>query len=407
MKLRITAPMCVYVLAFAGSLRAQTPDALHEMYESNHAFALRDAVAHTHSPLFYRGVVAESMNQVGLARKLLHAFVAENPYSKDAFDAHESLGNLYFRNGLYREAFVELEAAHAEKPDSADVNNMLPLFRVLAESPDMQVVQRKSTQLMRVGEDRSSLPVEINGKRVTYGFDTGAALSVMGEADARLLGMTLKKTATTLSESSGSGIPGVSLVVAQDLVIGGLHLRNVPFFVMQDTGEPFAEVPIGSRGLIGLPVLLAMQAVRWAPKGLFEFGPTERLKEPVTCNLLFHGVSPIVQAGVEDKVLTFSLDTGAVDTDLNESFAKKFPALVAAGEKESRSITGLGGSKKYDSVLLGPVVFRLAGRDVTLKAPHVFVSHSLGNWDGNLGNDILHQAKTVTLDFTAMGLSLE
>ncbi|HZL52052.1 MAG TPA: aspartyl protease family protein [Terracidiphilus sp.] len=407
MRLRVTAMMCVFVLACAGALRAQTPDALHEMYESNQAFALRDAVEHALPPLFYRGVAAESMNQVGLARKFLHAFIATNPHSKDAFDAHELLGNLYFRNGFYREAFAELEAAHAEKPDSADVNNMLPLFRVLAGSPDMQVVQRKSTRLMRVGEDRRSLPVEINGKQVTYGFDTGAALSVMGEADARLLGLTVKKTATKLSESSGSGVPGVSFAVAEDLVIGGLHLRNVPFFVMQDTGEPFVGVPVASRGLIGLPVLLAMQAVRWAPAGLFEFGSTARLKEPVTRNLLFHGASLIVQVGVEDKVLTFSLDTGAVDTDLNEGFAKKFPELVAAGQKESRAITGMGGSNKYDSVLLGPVVFRMTGRDVMLKAPHVFVSHSLGNWDGNLGNDILYQAKTVTLDFTVMGLSME
>ncbi len=407
MKLRMTATMCVFVLACAGALRAQTPDALHEMYESNQAFALRDAVEHVHRSLFYRGVAAESMNQVGLARKFLHSFIATNPHSKDAFDVHVLLGNLYFRNGLFREAFAELEAAHAEKPDSADVNNMLPLFQVLAESPDMQVVQRTSTRLMRVGEDHRSLPVEINGKQVTYGFDTGAALSVVGEADARLLGLTVKKTATKLSESSGSGVPGVSLAIAQDLVIGGLHLRNVPFFVMQDTGEPFVEVPVRSRGLIGIPVLLAMQAVRWAPGGLFEFGSAARLKEPVTRNLLFHGASPIVQVGVEDKVLTLSLDTGAVDTDLKEGFAKKFPELVTAGQNESRAITGIGGSNKYDSVLLGPVVFRLVGRDVTLKAPHVFVSHSLVNWDGNLGNDILYQARTVTLDFAAMGLSLE
>ncbi len=32
---------------------------------------------------------------------------------------------------------------------------------------------------------------------------------------------------------------------------------------------------------------------------------------------------------------------------------------------------------------------------------------ALGNFDGNLGNDILHQAKAVALDFKAMELQLE
>ncbi len=32
---------------------------------------------------------------------------------------------------------------------------------------------------------------------------------------------------------------------------------------------------------------------------------------------------------------------------------------------------------------------------------------ALGNFDGNFGNDILHQAKVVALDFKAMELELE
>jgi hypothetical protein len=110
---------------------------------------------------------------------------------------------------------------------------------------------------------------------------------------------------------------------------------------------------------------------------------------------------------VDGKPVTMTLDTGATDTDLNESFAKAFPDLVAKGKKESRPVTGYGGSITYDSVLLGPVTFAIGGMDVTLPAPHVLVSHSLGNYDGNLGHDILDQARAVTLDFHAMALTLE
>jgi tetratricopeptide (TPR) repeat protein len=207
------------------------------MFDSNQAFALRNAVEQGHAPLFYRGAVEESMNRLGPARKHLRAVLEAEPHSKDAEDAREMLANMEFRNGQYREALAEIEAARDERPDSADVNNMLPLFRALAEAPDMQVVRRKSTRLMRVGDNHRSLPVMIDGKEVTYGFDTGAALSVIGVSDARMLGLTLKHVDTKLSEASGTAVPGFDVAIAKDLAIGGLHLRSVPFFVLQDTQE--------------------------------------------------------------------------------------------------------------------------------------------------------------------------
>jgi hypothetical protein len=248
----------------------------------------------------------------------------------------------------------------------------------------------------------------VNGKQVEYGFDTAATLSLIGTSDAKLLGLKVSHVDTKLSEASGAAIPGFDLAVAKDVVIAGLHLRNVPFFVLQDTGEPFVHVPVGHRGLIGLPVLVAMKGVRWEPDaGQCAFGRGVRVKGSVTPNLLFHGVTPIVQVTAGGKSLVFSLDTGATDTDLNEGFAKALPEVVATGRKAVRAITGMGGSKDYDSVLLGPVVFRVGGLDVTLKSPHVFPTHSLGKFDGNLGNDILNQARAVTLDFRPMDIRLE
>jgi hypothetical protein len=384
---------------------AQTAEQLRAMMDSNHDFALRDAVERggTNVPVFYRGAIEESENKLNPARKDLGEAIHAAPHSKEAFEAVEMLGNMAFRNGQYREALVRIEQAHAEEPDSTDVNNTLPLFQELAESPDMKVLRRGNSRLKCTG----GLPVMVDGKQVTYGFDTGAALSVMGISDAKMLGLQVKHVATKLSEASGTAIPGFDLAVAKDVVIGNLHLQNVPFFVLQDTGEPFVHIPVGGRGLIGLPVLIAMQNLRWEPDRLCEFGPGAGVRGSSTVNLLFHGVTPIVQVSVNGKPLIFSLDTGAVDTDLNEGFAKALPDLLKAGQKETRAITGLGGSNNYDSVLLGPVVFRVGGLAVTLKSPHVFPSHSLGKFDGNMGNDILNQAKAITLDFKNMELRLE
>jgi predicted aspartyl protease len=391
-----------------GRLFAQTPEQYGALLDSNRLFALRDLVKHGSAPYFYRGAVEEAQNRSGPAIRDLWRAIGLDPHSKQAFEALEMLGNLNFREGKYREARDAAEQAHILDPNSADLNNMLPLLRSLADAPDMEVEGRGSRLQMRRDSDGSSgLPILINGKTVTYGFDTGAALSVMGTADAKMLGLAVKHVDMHLSEGSGTSIPGVDLAVAHDLVIGGMHWRNVPFFVLQDTGEPFVHVPIGSRGLLGLPVMITMGKFRWEPSGLFSFGSHVQSAKSAEQNLLFHGVTPIVQLRVKGKPLIFSLDTGAVDTDLNQGFATALPEIVEAGRKETRAITGMGGSNQYDSVLLGPVTFEIGGYDVTLSSPHVFPKHSLGSFDGNLGNDILKQAKAITLDFKRMSLQLE
>jgi predicted aspartyl protease len=392
-----------------GSARAQTVDELRAMPDANQTFALRDAVKSGHAPDFYRGAVEESENRDIAAKRDLEKVIRANPLGEESFEAHEMLANMDFRNGRYHDALMEAEVAHSVRPASADLNNELPLFRALAESPDMQMVERRHSrvEMKRESDGSRGLPVAIDGKEVTYGFDTGAALSVMGRSDAELLGLKVRHVKSNLGDSSGTAIPGFDIAFAADLAIAGLHLKNVAFFVLQDAGEPFVRVPVGSRGLIGLPVLIAMRRMRWSPDGWVEFGGGTRLKKSDLRNLLFNGTTAVVELRVEGKALTFSLDTGAADTDLNEGFAKALPDLVKAGTKESRAITGLGGSNQYESVLLGPIAFDVGGKKVMLPSPHVFPTHSLGKFDGNLGNDILKQATAITLDFETMTLELE
>ena len=118
--------------------------------------------------------------------------------------------------------------------------------------------------------------------------------------------------------------------------------------------------------------------------------------------------NPIVDVLVENKHLEFTLDTGAVDTDLNPEFAKALPSLMKSGTPEKRSIEGLGGKTEGSSVVLDSVTFEIGGRSVVLKPAHVFTEHGNGTWAaGNLGMDLLKQADVFTLDFGAMTLRLE
>lgn len=385
---------------------AETPDQLHAMFESDQYFALRDATVHAKAPLFYRGAVQASANRRKEAEKLLGKVIQAAPHSSDAYEAHGLLGNLYFRNGLYRESYRELQAESAEKPDAADVKNALPLIKALSEYPDQSVVKRRYSTLQVQGDH---LPASINGLDAKYIFDTGAAISVISDQEANRFGLTPRSVDTKLNEASGTDVTGLRIAVAKDLILGNLHLRNVAFIVLSDSREPFSEVPQNERGILGLPVLLAMRTLRWQPKGPFEFGFSPGPLHLPASNLLFHDNSAMVQAVSQSRPLEFTLDTGAKDTDLNPVFAAAFPDLLKqSGTPEVHSITGVGGSNSYDSVLLPSVTFQVGGRAVTLKPAHVYTKYGLTTWAaGNLGNDLLHQAQTITLDFHAMTLCLQ
>jgi hypothetical protein len=146
-------------------------------------------------------------------------------------------------------------------------------------------------------------------------------------------------------------------------------------------------MPQNRRGIIGLPILLAMQTVRWTPTGSFEFAFPAQDLDLRASNMLFHNSNPVIQVTVEGKHLDFTLDTGAVDTDVNPPFATALPELLKTGRPEKRLIGGLGGIDNYDSVLLQSVTFEIGGKNLTLKPTHVFTKHGNGTWAaGNLGS---------------------
>jgi predicted aspartyl protease len=344
---------------------------------------------------------------VQAAENDLHSIIHAAPHSENAYEAHDLLENMYFRNGMYRDAFNEITAALKERPDAGDAKSMIPIATALNELPPMTVTAMRPSTL-QIEPDSTFLPLKLDGKEAEFFFDTGAGISVLGESEAKELGLVTKAVDGKMGEASGQGVTGLRIALVADLVIGGLHLRNVPFIVIADSGEPWTQLPQRRREIIGLPVLLAMHTLRWTRKGSFEFGfPAQPLNE-TTCNMLFKNSSPVIDVHVEQKRLDFTLDTGAVDTDLNPAFAKALPALMKNGTRETRSLEGLGGTVIGDSILLPSVTLQIGDRNTVLKPAHVFTEHGNGTWAaGNLGMDMLKQAPAFTLDFGAMTLRLE
>ncbi len=388
-------------------LHSQAPDSFKAAFETNEVFALRDAVSQKAAPLFYRGAAAANANNIHAAESDLRSVIQKAPSSDDAYEARDLLGNMYFRNGMYREGYEEIVAALHQRPDASDAKSMLSIFTALNALPKMTILESTPTSIA-IEPGSIFLPLKANGKDLAFFFDTGAGISLIGESEAKELGIISKPVEGKMGDASGQGVSGLKLAVVSDLRIGGLHLRDVPFLVIADTGEPWSHLPKERHGIIGIPLLIAMQTIRWNPMGKFEAGFPSQATNPKIGNMLFHNSNPVIDVKAEGRHLEFTLDTGAVDTDLNPSFAKALPALMREGTPENRSIEGLGGSVDNPSILLPSVSFLIGGKNVVLKPAHVFTEHGNGPWAaGNLGMDLLKQAHAFTLDFIAMTLRLD
>lgn len=411
---RTIVAACVVFSALTCLGQKVSTSPLHSLYENHKLFALRDAVEHGSAPLFYRGVVEAALNHLSSAQTDLKTVIHNAPYSPDAYDAQEILAQLYLRNGMYAEASRKLDAMLKEKPNEEELKSILPTLNALRQYPDQSVVQEKpSTIPMLRGSDGSFfLPVTLNGKNADFFFDSGTNMSMMSESEAKRLGLSMHAASMKIAGATGIGArQQVHVGVAKSLTIGNLHLKNVAFVVMPDTQEPFVDWKPHQRGILGIPVLLAMQTFRWSPKRkTFSFGFSSTGIHHAVQNLLFEGTDPIVQVGFQRKQLEFILDTGGETSILYPPFAKEFPELLKAGQKTSRKRTGYGGSRNYDSILLSSLTFQVSGYHTVFKPAYVLLQHSVGwsSWAaGDFGMDQLNQASTITVDFRAMLATLQ
>ena len=385
---------------------------LKSLYEAHQWFELRDAIQPTMAPAFYLGVVASAFNDVKLAEKYLQAVIKSAPQSVEAFDARELLIYVYMRSGRFRQAYSEVEKALAVKPDDLDLKNALALFGAISQYPEQSIRERLSSRMhfsMKGGN--LFIPVELNGKSAQYIVDTGANFSILGEAEAKRLGLIIHGSGgSKMHDSTGTNVD-VRVAVADQLVIGSMRLSNVIFFVARDDQQPFVDLPSGERGVLGLPVLLAVQTLRWKKEGTFEVGFAPGSSRSPKSNICFEGANLIIEGEFRQNRIHVFLDTGATRTRVLPLFAKEFSSYIEEfGRKGSDRVTGVGNSIEIDAITLPELAIRIRDFDAVLRPVQVLMvdttSHSRW-WHVWGGLDLFNHANVVTLDLGSMALALE
>jgi hypothetical protein len=96
---------------------------------------------------------------------------------------------------------------------------------------------------------------------------------------------------------------------------------------------------------------------------------------------------------------------------LNENFSEAFATLVQNGSRQTRDITGLGGTASVASITVPEVPFQIGATRVVLRPAHVTLQRTAAIGGtcciGNIGRDVLAQTGEFALDFPAMVLQLK
>jgi tetratricopeptide (TPR) repeat protein len=407
----ITRAIALFAVLFVAALaRAQAGDSLRALYDEHRYFELRDAIKNQNAPPLYLGAVASAFNDTKRAEKYLRRAIVQEPGSDNAFEAYGQLAGLYARLGRNREVVEQFDRMLAMRPKSADVQNVRTIFAGFSRYPNQSFGKKHCTKVSggTVSKEWLTIPVSVHGKALNWGLDTGANISVISEAEAQMLGLTIGNETVQMGDSNG-GNATMRTAVVDRLSIGEMEIRNVPFLVIPDSQPPMNDLPPGKRAILGFPFLSALKSISWRSDGTFEIGFRSEPNGSKEANLWFDGLSPVTRVRFQDRDLDFALDTGdGAGTQLWSRFSTDYASLLKEdGTKSTRKVTQIGGAQEREIVSLPELQLKVGGFDTVLKPAQVF-SKPVGNDSryGLLGLDLLTQARKVRVDFRSMTVQL-
>jgi hypothetical protein len=382
--------------------------ALRHLYENHRWFDLRDELEKTSGAAFYRGAAASAFGEHDLCRGEFDS-ILQSGGANEAWEACELLSWMYMREGKFQQALLYASKMGASQSGSNRRQGLYDLLSHLGQYPEQCKLQHGFSILpYEVVDGNMFIPVQANGRHANFMIDSGASLSLVTESEAQRLGFRMSGSSRNTIQIYGAtgALADIRLAVADDLWVAKCHLKHVTFAVLQDDQFDF---PAGYKGALGLPVLLALETLRWDPKGNIEISfpsPAGRAK----ANICFDNGDLIVETRFRDRNLNMVLDTGSGATVLWLPFTRECPQVINEAQRKGLSrIYGISGEEVIEHLAIDNFHLRIGNHDALLDSVNVLMKRTTPNSDwfaGRLGFDLM-QADCVTLDFKSMTLALE
>ena len=370
---------------------------------------------------YFQAVLDDCTNHPALAARELEKILPElkSSNAQRSAVALQTLAYDYFELGRYGDASDALSGllkdfagalSPAAKQNATNDRNTFALFRgarpqIISGKRDFKV------PLQRDAINDIDVPVDIQGKTQWWIFDTGANITTISLSSARELGLTLSKGhASTQSGTTGNEV-SLSATVVPELHFGSAVLHHVAALVMDDKA---LDIGLGKnghyriRGILGYPVLAAL--------GSFTVSGNEMTVSPQAqpstrpARLYVEELTPVVEAEANGKEFVLQFDTGESNAELSAKYVRAFPRQFTALKGVNAGIAGAGGVRPLTAYSLPELVLHLGAATATF-SNITAVSQDRGVYPqdeffGNLGQGLLNQFLSYTIDFTRMQLTL-
>lgn len=372
--------------------------------------------------VYFEAILADRSNQLSQAiptlEKILPGLTTTHPHR--AAIALRALAGDYFKVGRYADScdtysdLLKHFAGEFTPAEKQTIQDNLRTFELLRGALPQTIsgTRNFTVPVQRDPTGDIDVPVEVAGVKQWWIFDTGANVTALSMSTAKQLGLTISKgSASTQSGATGTEVPLRAAVIPQ-LTLGGVIVHNVAALVMEDKA---LDVPTGEdqryqiQGILGYPVLAAL--------GSFTLTGDQMLVAPESqpsarsSRLYLEELTPLLEATVDGQELLFGLDTGSSSGSFSATYLAKFPRQFASLTPKKSATAGAGGDVLYLVTYSLPQIDLYLGTATAMLENVPVSTRDLGVDPldyvyGNLGQSLLNQFHSYTIDFSRMRFSV-
>ncbi|WP_163709744.1 retropepsin-like aspartic protease [Mangrovibacterium lignilyticum] len=288
-----------------------------------------------------------------------------------------------------------------DSTETEDYQNSMKIWTALKDSPKQELLRKGDFkgQLTRDKMGLFRIETAFPNDTLSFVFDTGANFSVMQRSVAVRLGMTLLNADFLVTAATGQKVKS-DLAVAPLIEFGGISLKNAVFLVFDDEDLSFPQVDYQIEGIIGFPVIKALEEIHISKEDELFVPRTAAVYE--NANLSLDGLMPIVRVKYRNDWLLFHFDTGATHTALFPAFYRKYQEEIDRKYSlEKFSAGSAGGESEFEGYHLKKLKLGISGSDANLKNVRLQLNETgLGKqFHGNLGQDFIKQFGEMVISF--------
>lgn len=288
--------------------------------------------------------------------------------------------------------------------EKKDLRNNLKIWTALENEPRQKVVMNGGTRL-KMEKDAAglkNLKIGVGEDIMNFIFDTGANISTISASAAKRLKMKIIPAGIDVDAITGISVKA-DLAVCKKLVLGNIIVENAVFLVFADNALSFPQISYQINGILGFPVIEALNEVQLTQDDYFIVPGTET-QIKASSNMAIDGLTPLVL--IDGK--HFNFDTGADHTILYEPFYLENKKEIDKKYQPVKiSMGGAGGKVEHEGFKVNHT-FHILDKQVPLK--NISLLKTKINKEtvyGNIGQDVIRQFQKMTLNFDHMFIKFD